>query len=97
MPDIASIKPQLENILKREKKAKMIAEKYKGKTNLDEIAAANQTQVMTADTVNYMQGSATLSGEPKVIGAAFAKIIEQTIGPKPQPPQQQQAQQPGAV
>jgi len=75
MPDIASIKPQLENILKREKKAKMIAEKYKGKTNLDEIAAANQTQVMTADTVNYMQGSATLSGEPKVIGAAFDKSL----------------------
>jgi len=75
MPDIASVRPQLENLLKREKKAKLIAEKYKGKTSLDEIAAASQSQVMSADTVSYAQGSAALASEPKVIGAAFDKSL----------------------
>ena len=75
MPDIESVRPQLENILKREKKAKIIADKYKGKTSLEEIAAASQTQVMNADTVSYAQGNAALASEPKVIGASFDKAL----------------------
>lgn len=75
MPDIESVRPQLENILKREKKAKLIADKYKGKSSLEEIAAASQTQVMNADTVSYAQGNAALASEPKVIGASFDKSL----------------------
>ena len=72
MPDLEGIRPQLENILRREKKAQMIADKFKGKS-LEEIAAATNTQVMNADTLNYQAGNAQLASEPKVIGAAFNK------------------------
>lgn len=75
MPDIESIRPQLENILRREKKAKMLADKYKGKASLEEIAAASQTQVMVADTVSYAGGSNAIASEPKVVGASFDKSL----------------------
>ncbi len=74
MPDVASVRPQIENLLKNQKKAKVIAEKYKGK-GLEEIASATQTQIMSADTLTYAQGNAALQSEPKVIGAAFDKNL----------------------
>lgn len=79
MPDIESIRPQLESILRREKKAKMIAEKYKGKASLEEIAAAAQSMVMAADTVTYTGGGSALASEPKVIGASFDASLKGKI------------------
>lgn len=68
----ASIKPQVENLVRNEKKAKMIADKYKGANSLDMIAQQSATQVQTADSVNglssFTQG---LGYEPKVVGYAF--------------------------
>lgn len=69
-PDVESVRPQVENIIRREKKTKMADEKYKGKS-LEEIASLNQVQVQKADSMSYGQGNEALSYEPKVIGAAF--------------------------
>lgn len=73
LPSIESIRPQIENMLKKEKKGKMIAEKYNGKT-LEAIATAAATTVKAADTVLMMGGGNQEIGfEPKVIGASFNK------------------------
>ncbi len=74
LPEISSIKPQLENIIKKEKKTQLISEKYKGKS-LEDIAAQTQTQVLKVDSMTYFQGGAELSYEPRVIGASFNKDL----------------------
>lgn len=70
MPDVASVRQQLENIIKKEKKAKLIAEKYKGKS-LEDIATQTQSTIMKVDTISYLSGSQEFAYEPKVVGAAF--------------------------
>ena len=73
MPTIAAVRPQIENMLKKEKKGKLIADKYKGQA-LAAIATAAATTVKTADTVLMLGGGNQEIGmEPKVIGASFNK------------------------
>lgn len=74
LPAIESVRPQIENVLKKEKKGKLIAEKYKSSTSLEQIASAAATQVKTADTVLLSGGGNQEVGyEPKIVGASFNK------------------------
>lgn len=71
-----AVRPQVENILKREKKFTMIAEKAKGKTSLQDVALLANAEVKRADTLMYVgSGNAALGFEPRVIGAAFNKNL----------------------
>jgi peptidyl-prolyl cis-trans isomerase D len=76
LPDVATIRPQLEYYLKREKKGQMLMEKAKGKTSLDQIAALGATTVKNIDSLLLAGGgNDSLGYEPKVIGAAFNKAL----------------------
>jgi peptidyl-prolyl cis-trans isomerase D len=82
MANLESVKPQIENILKREKKGQMLIEKAKGKTNLQDIALLGNTTIMNADTVIYLGGGNPAIGmEPKVIGASFNKGLVNKVSP----------------
>lgn len=64
-------RPMLEQRVKEEKKAELIAKKYAGQS-LDAIAAASAQQVQQSDSLNL--GNAFVPGmgyEPKVVGYAF--------------------------
>ncbi len=82
LPSIETVKPQIENILKKDKKAEALIAKAKGKTTLDELAALGATTVKTADTVLMMGGGNSEIGyEPKVIGASFNKALINKVSP----------------
>lgn len=69
-----AVKPELENMVRAEKKAEKIAEKYKGQTSLEGIAQASGQAILSADsftnTVPYLNN---IGYEPKAIGYAFFK------------------------
>jgi peptidyl-prolyl cis-trans isomerase D len=78
-----SIKPQIEMLVRSDKKAKMIADKYKGATSVEAIAQQSGNPVSVADSVN---GNASFSPglgyAPKVVGYAFNdKFQPNTISP----------------
>lgn len=82
LASVETVRPQLENILKREKKAQMIIDKAKGKPTLADIALLGNAQVKQADTMLYMGGGNTELGyEPKVIGASFNKNLLNKVSP----------------
>ena len=82
LPDIASIRPQLEAYMKKEKKGQMLIEKAKGKTSLQEIALLGGTEVKNSDTVLFAGGGNDAFGyEPKVTGAAFNKSLINKMSP----------------
>jgi len=82
MPDIATIRPQLEAYLKKEKKGQMLIEKAKGKTSLQEIAVLGGGEVKNSDTVLFAGGGNDAFGyEPKVSGAAFNKNLINKVSP----------------
>jgi peptidyl-prolyl cis-trans isomerase D len=82
MANIETIRPQVENILKREKKAQMISDKAKGKASLQDIGMLANAAVQNADTVMYMGGGNSQIGmEPRVIGAAFNKALVNKVSP----------------
>lgn len=71
------IRPQLENLVRTQKKLDVIANKYKDQKNLDGIAAASGQQVLMADSLNAAMNFAQAFGnEPKVIGYAFYPKFE---------------------
>lgn len=74
IPTVESIRPQIEQMLRNEKKGQMLAKQYDGKASLEEIAAASAQQVKSADTVILAGGgSSEIAYEAKVLGAAFNK------------------------
>lgn len=82
MASVETVRPQVENILRREKKGQMLIEKAKGKSNLNDIAVLGNTTVKNADTVLLMGGGNNEIGyEPKVIGAAFNKGLLNKLSP----------------
>ena len=82
MADINAVRPQIESILKREKKAVMIAEKAKGKNSLQDIATLANADVKRADTLLYVgSGNEAIGFEPRVIGAAFNKSLVGKLSP----------------
>lgn len=78
-----NLKPQIEGIVRAEKKAKMIADKYKGAQSLDAIAQQAGTTVATADSIRGNTSFAPGIGyEPKVIGYTFyEKFQPNTLSP----------------
>lgn len=76
-------RPALESYVRKEKKAKLLMEKTKGKTSLESIAQAEGQQVAAADSVSFIQGYINgLGNEPKVVGYSFCKAFkENTVSP----------------
>ena len=70
----AANRPQLEAIVKNEKKAEMIAAKYKSVASLESVAQASGQQVQSADSLNMGKGFiAGIGFEPKLEGYTFYK------------------------
>ncbi|MEI8279002.1 MAG: peptidylprolyl isomerase [Bacteroidota bacterium] len=68
------MRPQLEAAVKSEKKADIIAAKYKAMSSLESIAQSSNQQVMSADSINMGRGFiAGIGFEPKVEGYSFYK------------------------
>ena len=64
----------VEPVIRNRKKAAEIVKKLSGVKSLEEVAAANNTQVMRSDSVLFSNPFIPQIGnEPKVIGAAFDK------------------------
>lgn len=63
-------------LLKKEKKARMIAEKNNSQTSLEAIAAASSQSIATADSINLANGYVPAIGnDPRVIGYIFSKGV----------------------
>ena len=75
LASVASAKPQVEGIIRDQKKATQIKQGFKGST-MEAIAASVKTTVQTADSINFnyslIQG---IGNEPKLVGAAFNKAF----------------------
>jgi peptidyl-prolyl cis-trans isomerase D len=78
----AANRPMLEQRAREEKKAQMLADKYKGQS-LEAIGTATSSPVTQSDTV--LLGNGTISGagfEPRVAGYAFCKDFQlNTVSP----------------
>lgn len=72
-----AIRPELEAIVRQEKKMDKIIEKYKSQTSLEGIAQAAGQPIQSADsftnTVPYLE---SIGYEPKVVGYAFNKNVK---------------------
>ncbi|MBS1630200.1 MAG: peptidylprolyl isomerase [Bacteroidetes bacterium] len=79
----ANLKPQIENLVRVEKKAKMIADKYKGASSLDALAQQAGLSVDHADSVRGNASFAPGIGfEPKLLGYTFyPKFQLNTLSP----------------
>jgi peptidyl-prolyl cis-trans isomerase D len=72
----AQARVMVEPILRNRKKAIEIRKKIGSERNLESIAAANQVQVFTKDSVYFSNPFVPdLGSEPRVIGAAFHKAM----------------------
>jgi peptidyl-prolyl cis-trans isomerase D len=80
LADVEEVRAEVSQIIRNEKKAAMLLVKAnKANTSLEDLAAANKVEVVSALSVN--QKSATLVGagnEPYVVGAAFAMEANET-------------------
>jgi len=73
LASVASAKPQVEGILRDQKKAIQIKQNFKGNT-IEEIAISAKTIVQTADSINFSYSMIPgIGNEPKLVGAAFNK------------------------
>ncbi len=79
LASVDEVRTEVTQIIKNQKKAEMILKANKETTSLQDLAAANSVEVVSAIALN--QKSATLVGagvEPYVVGAAFALDVNQT-------------------
>ena len=75
LASVASAKPQVEGILRDQKKAIQIKQKFRGNT-MEEIAASAKTMVQPADSINFNYALIPgIGNEPKLVGAAFNKAF----------------------
>ncbi len=83
MPLTAANRPMLEQKVREEKKAEVLAKKFAGQSSLDAIAQAANVTVQAADTVMMGGGFvANLGYEPKVVGYVFNKTFQpNTVSP----------------
>ena len=73
LASVASAKPQVEGILRDQKKAIQIKQNFKGNT-IEEIAISAKTIVQPADSINFSYSVIPgIGNEPKLVGAAFNK------------------------
>ena len=75
LASVASAKPQVEGILRDQKKAIQIKQNFKGST-MEAIAASAKTIIQPADSVNFNYSLIPgIGNEPKIVGAAFNKAL----------------------
>jgi len=75
LASVASAKPQVEGILRDQKKAIQIKQNFKGNT-IESIAANAKTMVQPADSINFNYSMIPgIGNEPKLVGAAFNKAL----------------------
>ena len=75
LASVASAKPQVEGILRDQKKAIQIKQKFRGNT-MEEIAASAKTMAQPADSINFNYALIPgIGNEPKLVGAAFNKAF----------------------
>ena len=75
LASVASVKPQVEGILRDQKKAIQIKQNFKGST-MEAIAASAKTIIQPADSVNFNYSLIPgIGNEPKLVGAAFNKAL----------------------
>lgn len=73
LASVASVKPQVEGILRDQKKAIQIKQNFKGNT-MEAIAASAKTIIQPADSINFNYSLIHgIGNEPKLVGAAFNK------------------------
>jgi peptidyl-prolyl cis-trans isomerase D len=72
-----AVRPEIESIVRAEKKAAKIMEKYKSQTSLEAIAGLSGQAILSADsftsTTPYLEN---IGYEPKAIGYAFSKQVK---------------------
>lgn len=79
--DVEQARPMVENIIRNQKKAEMIAKKLTGKT-LADIASINKVEVQSAANISVSSPMLPNGGfEPKVVGAAFGTAINKISKP----------------
>ena len=75
LASVAAVRPQVESILRDQKKASQIKQNFKGNT-IAEIAASSKTVVQPADSINFNYSMIPgIGNEPKIVGAAFNKAF----------------------
>jgi len=75
LASVASAKPQVEGILRDQKKAIQIKQNFKGST-MEAIAASAKTIIQPADSINFNYSLIPgIGNEPKIVGAAFNKAL----------------------
>jgi peptidyl-prolyl cis-trans isomerase D len=76
-------RPMIESMVKAEKKAEKIIEKFKGQTSLDAIAQASGQNIVNVDSFSYASAYLPNVGyEPKAVGYAFyAGFKDNTLSP----------------
>jgi peptidyl-prolyl cis-trans isomerase D len=75
LASVASAKPQVEGILRDQKKAIQIKQNFKGAT-MEAIAASAKTIIQPADSINFNYSLIPgIGNEPKLVGAAFNKAF----------------------
>ena len=75
LASVASARPQVEGILRDQKKAVQIKQNFKGNT-IEEIAASAKTVVQPADSISFNYSMIPgIGNEPKLVGAAFNKAL----------------------
>ncbi len=72
---VTSARPQVEGIIRDQKKAVQIKQNFKGNT-IEEIANSAKTIVQAADSISFNYSMIPgIGNEPKVVGAAFNKAL----------------------
>jgi peptidyl-prolyl cis-trans isomerase D len=75
LASVTSARPQVEGILRDQKKAIQIKQNFKGNT-IEAIAASAKTIVQPADSINFNYSMIPgIGNEPKLVGAAFNKAF----------------------
>lgn len=75
LASVASVKPQVEGILRDQKKTIQIKQNFKGNT-MEAIAASAKTIIQPADSINFNYSLIPgIGNEPKLVGAAFNKAF----------------------
>jgi peptidyl-prolyl cis-trans isomerase D len=75
LASVASARPQVEGIIRDQKKATQIKQNFKGNT-LEEIASNVKSVVQAADSINFNYSMVPgIGNEPKLVGAAFNKAL----------------------
>jgi peptidyl-prolyl cis-trans isomerase D len=75
LASVASARPQVEGILRDQKKAIQIKQNFRGNT-IEEIAASAKTIVQPVDSINFNYSLIPgIGNEPKLVGAAFNKAF----------------------